>query len=339
MVFQRNASLLPYNTFGIDAAAEILVEAVSEDDVQAIADESALPAQKRILGGGSNVLITAPIPGTVVLNRIPGIAVEKEDEMHVRLRVGGGEEWHSFVMHCINHNLGGVENLALIWGTVGAAPIQNIGAYGVEAKETIESVRGWHWEEKTFVDFSAEECRFGYRDSIFKRALRDKIFITSVLFRLRKAPTEFNIGYGAIREELERAGHTAPSLRAVAEAVIAIRSSKLPDPRQIGNAGSFFKNPTVPRAQHEALLARHPAMPSYPVDETSVKIPAGWLIEQCGLKGFREGSVGVHQKQALVLANYGGAAGGDVWALSEKVLRAVEEKFGVALEREVQVWP
>jgi UDP-N-acetylmuramate dehydrogenase len=278
------------------------------------------------------------VVGTVVLNRIPGIAVEKEDDTHAWLRVGGGEEWHHFVMHCVTHDLGGVENLALIWGTVGAAPIQNIGAYGVEAKETIESVRGWHWEEKAFVELSTNECRFGYRDSIFKRELKDKIFITSVLFKLRKSPTEFNTGYGAIREELERTGHATPSLRAIAEAVIAIRSSKLPDPRWIGNAGSFFKNPTIPRAQYEALLAQSPGMPSYPVNDAQVKIPAGWLIEACGLKGHREGHVGVHEKQALVIANYGGATGSEVWALSEKVLRTVEEKFGITLEREVQVW-
>ncbi len=338
MVVQRNVSLLPYNTFGIDVPAEVLVEAHSEGDVQAIAEDRTLPQQKRILGGGSNILLTAPVPSTIVLNRIPGIAAEKETSEHTWLRVGGGEEWHRFVMHCVEANLGGVENLALIWGTVGAAPIQNIGAYGVEAKETIESVRGWHWEEQTFVEFSAEECRFGYRDSIFKRALKDKVFITSVLFKLRKAPTGFSTGYGAIREELARAGHAQPSLRAVAEAVIAIRSSKLPDPRRVGNAGSFFKNPTIPRGTYEALLVRFPAVPSYPVDDAHLKIPAGWLIEQCGLKGHREGTVGVHEKQALVLANYGGATGHEVWALSEKVLRAVHEKFGILLEREVQVW-
>ena len=338
MLIQRDVSLLPYNTFGIDAPAEVLVEARSEDDVEAIAAERSLPGRKRVLGGGSNILLTAAVAGTVVLNRIPGIAEEKEDDSHAWLRVGGGEEWHHFVMHCITHDLGGVENLALIWGTVGAAPIQNIGAYGVEAKETIVSVRGWHWEEKTFVELSAEECRFGYRDSIFKRALKDKVFITSVLFKLRKSPTDFATGYGAIREELERAHHGTPSLRAVAEAVIAIRGSKLPDPRWIGNAGSFFKNPTVPRSQYEALLARHPSIPSYPVDDASVKIPAGWLVEACGLKGRREGHVGVHEKQALVIANYGGASGGEVWELSEKVLRIVNERFGILLEREVQVW-
>lgn len=338
MVVQRNISLLPYNTFGIDAPAEVMVEARNEEDVEAIAHDRTLPTQKRVLGGGSNILLTASIAGAVILNRIPGISVEKEDDTHAWLRVGGGEEWHHFVMHCIAHNLGGVENLALIWGSVGAAPIQNIGAYGAEAKETIVGVRGWHWEEKTFIELSAEECHFGYRDSVFKRALKDKVFITSVLFKLRKSPTDFNIGYGAIREEMERTGHTAPSLRAVAEAVIAIRSSKLPDPRWIGNAGSFFKNPTVLRARYESLLAQHSSMPSYRVDDDQVKIPAGWLIEACGLKGYRAGPVGVHEKQALVLANYGGATGEEVWAMSEKVLHAVAEKFGIALEREVQVW-
>lgn len=338
MLVQHDVSLLPHNTFGIDTSAEVWVEARSEEDVRAIAADRALPAQRRVLGGGSNILLTNPVAGLVVHNAIPGIAVEKEDDTCAWLRVGGGEEWHHFVMHCVTHNLGGVENLALIWGTVGAAPIQNIGAYGVEAKETIVSVRGWHWEEKAFVDLSASECRFGYRDSIFKRALKDKVFITSVLFRLRKAPTEFHTSYGAIREELESTHHGIASLRAVAEAVVAIRSSKLPDPRWIGNAGSFFKNPTVPRAQYEALLAKHPAMPSFPVDDAHVKIPAGWLIESCGLKGYREGAVGVHEKQALVLANYGGAQGSEIWALSEKVLCTVEERFGILLEREVQVW-
>lgn len=338
MVVQRNVSLLPYNTFGIDAPAEVMVEARTEEDVEAIAHERALPDKKRVLGGGSNILLTASIAGTVVLNRIPGIRTEKEDDTHAWLRIGGGEEWHRFVMHCVEANLGGIENLALIWGTVGAAPIQNIGAYGVEAKETIASVRGWHWEEKTFVEFTAAECRFGYRDSVFKQELKDKVFITSVVFKLRKTPTDFNTGYGAIREEMERTGHTTPSVRAVAEAVIAIRSSKLPDPRWIGNAGSFFKNPTLPRVLYEALLALHPSIPSYRVDDEQVKIPAGWLIEACGLKGHREGSVGVHEKQALVLANYGGASGAEVWALSEKVLHAVEEGFGIMLEREVQVW-
>ena len=338
MLVQHDISLLAYNTFGIDAPAEAMVEARSEEDVKQIAADRKLPARKRVLGGGSNILLTAPVAGLVVHNRISGITVEKEDDTHAWLRVGGGEEWHHFVMHSVSHNLGGIENLALIWGTVGAAPIQNIGAYGVEAKETIASVRAWHWEEKTFVDFSAEECCFGYRDSIFKRALKDKVFITSVLFRLRKGPTEFNTGYGAIREELDSAHHGVPSLRAVAEAVIAIRSSKLPDPRWIGNAGSFFKNPTVLRAEYEALLTKHPTMPSYTVDDAHVKIPAGWLIEACGLKGLREGAVGIHEKQALVLANYGGAEGREIWNLSEKVLQTVGNKFGITLEREVQVW-
>lgn len=338
MLLQRGVSLLPYNTFGIDVPAEALVEVRSEEDVQAIAGDAAIPRPVRVLGGGSNVLLTAPIAGTVVLSRLPGIVVERENSDFTWLRVGAGVEWHSFVMHCIAHDLGGLENLALIWGTVGAAPIQNIGAYGVEAKETIERVCGWHWEDRCFVELSAEACEFGYRDSVFKRALKGKIFITSVVFRLRKNPTDFNTSYGAIGEELQKNGHTMPSLRAVAEAVISIRQSKLPDPRKAGNAGSFFKNPTIFRTQYEALKALHPGIPSYPVSDATVKVPAGWLIESCGLKGHREGAVGVHQKQALVLANYGGASGGEVWALSEGVVRAVEERFGIVLEREVQVW-
>jgi UDP-N-acetylmuramate dehydrogenase len=240
-------------------------------------------------------------------------------------------------MYAIANDWAGVENLALIPGTVGAAPIQNIGAYGVEAKETIESVTAWHWEDKCFYTYSNFECTFGYRDSIFKHQLKDKVFITSVTFKLNKKPS-FNTTYGAIEQELQKMGVTELSIRAIADAVIAIRTSKLPDPKQIGNAGSFFKNPTIPITQFNNLKQQHPNIPSYPVDAQTVKVPAGWLIEQCGWKGYRRGDTGVHEKQALVLVNYGHAVGSEVWQLSGDILQSVEDKFGIVLEREVQVW-
>jgi UDP-N-acetylmuramate dehydrogenase len=215
--------------------------------------------------------------------------------------------------------------------------MQNIGAYGIEAKETIESVTFWHIDDKTLVTLNNSECRFGYRDSIFKHELKNNVFITSVCFRLNKQPA-FNVSYGAIEQELQKMQVTELSIKAIADAVIAIRSSKLPDPKKIGNAGSFFKNPTVNTQQYSGLKDRYPDIPSYPVTDKAVKIPAGWLIEQCGWKGFKAGPIGVHEKQSLVLVNYGGGKGEDIWELSEKILRSVEDKYGVTLEREVQVW-
>jgi UDP-N-acetylmuramate dehydrogenase len=251
--------------------------------------------------------------------------------------VQAGKVWHELVMYAIANGWAGIENLALIPGTVGASPIQNIGAYGVEAKETIDSVTAWHWEDRKFLNFQNSECRFGYRDSIFKHELKDRVFITSVTYRLNKKPV-FHTAYGAISEELQKMNVQELSIKAIAEAVIAIRSSKLPDPKQIGNAGSFFKNPTIDVAHFELLQLNYPNIPSYPAPGEMVKIPAGWLIEQCGLKGYRHGNTGVHARQALVLVNYGGATGNEVWQLSNEVIQSVKERFGVELEREVQVW-
>jgi UDP-N-acetylmuramate dehydrogenase len=282
------------------------------------------------------VLLTSAIKGTVILNRIKGITVVKEDANETWLRAGAGEVWHDLVLHAIGNNLGGIENLALIPGTVGAAPIQNIGAYGVEVKDTITEVECWHWEEKKLVTFSNEDCRFGYRDSVFKHSLKGKVVVTAVTFRLSKQPV-LHIDYGAIRDEL-KAMELEPSVQSIAQAVINIRRSKLPDPAVIGNAGSFFKNPTISRDAFAGLQARYPAIPSFPASEGLVKIPAGWLIEQCGWKGYRSGNAGVHAKQALVLVNYGNATGREIWGLSDAVLHSVNETFGIELEREVQVW-
>lgn len=333
----QQVSLRPYNTFGMDVPADRLITVSDTAELATLSTDPTLPRPFHVLGGGSNVLLTHPVKGTVLLNRIKGIAVEKENEEHVWLHAGAGEVWHELVLHVIGRGWGGIENLALIPGTVGAAPIQNIGAYGVEVRNTIEQVEGWDWERQEFVTLRNADCAFGYRDSIFKHALKDKIFITAVVFRLDKKPV-FHTSYGAIGQELEKMGVQDISIKAIAEAVISIRRSKLPDPLQIGNAGSFFKNPTIPEAQFRALAAQHPDLPSYPSTPGHIKVPAGWLIEQCGWKGYREGDAGVHARQALVLVNYGQAQGTDIWALSDKIVRSVQEKFGIELEREVQVW-
>jgi len=337
MQVQENISLRPYNTFGIDAKASLFVKVSSKEQLSEIAYNSGLPADKHIIGGGSNILLTKDIQGLTIHNCIKGIELIKEDDNHVWLRVGSGEVWHEFVLYAIGKNWAGIENLALIPGTVGAAPMQNIGAYGIEVKDVIHEVTAWHWEDKQYITLDNAACRFGYRDSIFKHELKQKTFITEVVFKLNKQAS-FNTSYGAIQQELDKNGMTELSIRAIADAVIAIRSSKLPDPKHIGNAGSFFKNPTIPAEQYKQLKEQYPDMPSYPVDDMHVKVPAGWLIEQCGFKGHKTGHTGVHEKQALVLVNHGGANGNEVWNLSEKILQAVNKKYGIALEREVQVW-
>jgi UDP-N-acetylmuramate dehydrogenase len=334
MHLAQNVSLKPYNTFGIDVPAEHYTPLHSVGDLEEI---SALPYQRHILGGGSNLLLTGPVKGLVIHNRLKGITVEKEDEDHVWLKVCGGEIWHGLVLYAVNKGLGGIENLALVPGTVGASPIQNIGAYGVEAKETIESVSFWYWKEQKLLTYTNRECDFGYRDSIFKRQLKDKVFITSVVFKLGRRPT-FNTGYGAVAQELENMGVQELSAKAIAYAVMHIRGSKLPDPEIIGNAGSFFKNPAIPVSLFTTLKTRYPKLPSYPVSDSMIKVPAGWLIEQCGWKGYKRDETGVHEKQALVLVNYGNAKGSDIWKLSGDILRSVKERFGIELEREVQVW-
>lgn len=292
-----------------------------------------------ILGGGSNVLFTRDFDGLVLKNEIKGIAVVHEDADHVYLRVGAGENWHEFVKFCINKDLGGVENLSLIPGNVGASPMQNIGAYGVEIKEVFESLTALHIKDKKVVNFTLNDCQFGYRDSVFKNKFKDQFVILDVLYRLNKVH-KFNTSYGAIEDELTKMGVKDLTIAAISQAVINIRSSKLPDPNDIGNAGSFFKNPTLPITQIKKLKSTHPILqdsPSYPVDEDHAKIPAGWLIEQAGWKGYRVGDAGCHAKQALVLVNYGNAKGDEIYSLSEAILESVKSKFGIELEREVNI--
>lgn len=337
MQIQDNISLQPYNTFGIDAKAAQFLTLTDKNLLPELTDNSDLPQEKHIIGGGSNILLTKDVDGLTIQNCIKGIELLKEDDEHVWLKVGSGEVWHEFVMYAIKSNWAGIENLALIPGTVGAAPMQNIGAYGVEVKGVINEVTAWHWDEKKYISYNNDACRFGYRDSLFKHELKGKVFITEVVFKLNKQPN-YNTSYGAIQQELDKNGVTELSIKAIADAVIAIRSSKLPDPKYIGNAGSFFKNPTIPVGQYNKIKNEHPEIPSYVVDSKHVKVPAGWLIEQCGFKGHKTGNTGVHEKQALVLVNHGGANGKEVWALSETILQVVQQKYSIQLEREVQIW-
>lgn len=335
MIIQENVSLRPFNTFGFDATARYFVSITSASQLQELlCDPHWKTFPKWILGGGSNVLITQDVAALVIQVAIKGIEYIREDEQHVWLRVGAGENWHQFVLHCVENGYAGVENLSLIPGTVGAAPMQNIGAYGVEIKDVFEELQAVEIATGQFGTFDGPACAFGYRESVFKRTLKDQYIITSVTFRLQRTPT-FHVAYGDIQKTLEAMQVQDLSLRAVSEAVIHIRQSKLPDPVQIGNAGSFFKNPEIPRSNFEALKAQYPTLPGYPIDDETMKVPAGWLIEQAGWRGYRQGSVGVHDRQALVLVHYGSGTGKQIQELAGKVQASVEEKFGIKLSPEV----
>jgi len=290
-----------------------------------------------VLGGGSNILLTRPFDGWVLKNSIPGVSISREDDDFVWVSAGAGENWHQFVLHCIANNWAGVENLSLIPGCVGASPMQNIGAYGVEIKDIFESLEAWSINDQTQVTFSKSDCAFGYRESVFKRKLKNQFIITRVIFKLRKIPV-FHTSYGAIQQELEMMGISELSIKAISDAVIRIRQSKLPDPAVTGNAGSFFKNPEIELTHYLALKHTYPDLPGYPTKTDTTKIPAGWLIEKAGWKGYRHGDAGVHPKQALVLVNYGKANGNEIYELSEKIVVSVKEKFGIELEREVNIY-
>ncbi len=334
MKIQENISLKPFTTFGIDKKAKFFTTVETLDELKAAllaAKEKQLPVF--ILGGGSNILLTRDIDGLVIKLEIKGINLVKEEGDQLWVEVGAGEMWHELVLHSIAEDWAGLENLSLIPGTVGASPMQNIGAYGVEIKDVFDSLQAMHRETLEMQSFDAKACRFGYRESVFKQTFKDQYVITSVTFRLSKTPN-FHLEYGAIREVLAANGIDQPSIRAISDAVIQIRQSKLPDPKEIGNAGSFFKNPTIPNAQFDALKASYPSIPGYPSAE-GVKVAAGWLIEQTGWKGKRIGEVGVHAKQALVLVNYGGGTGEEIKKLSEQIQASVYDKFGVQLQAEV----
>jgi UDP-N-acetylmuramate dehydrogenase len=339
-MIEHNIPLRPYNTFGIDVLARSFGVFAGVDELEELLLEN--KSGLLVLGGGSNLLFTKNYDGLVLKNEIKGIEKIAEDDAHVYVRAGAGENWHQFVLHCIANGWAGVENLSLIPGNVGASPMQNIGAYGVEIKDVFHQLEAYHIHEKKTVNFSAADCAFGYRESVFKRQLKGQFIITSVTFKLYRQPV-FNTSYGAIEQQLEKMGVTELSIKAISDAVIAIRSSKLPNPAEIGNAGSFFKNPTVNVQVFENLQERYPAMPGYTQADGSVKLAAGWLIEHCGpqegisWKGYRMGDAGCHAMQALVLVNYGRASGSDIYNLSEEILQSVNKKFGVLLEREVNI--
>jgi UDP-N-acetylmuramate dehydrogenase len=331
-------SLRAYNTFGIEAGASQFVEISSIDhyiSLRKSGEYAHLP--HLFLGGGSNVLLTKSQEALVVKISIPGIDVIKEDADYVWLRGGAGVVWDEFVQYTVNHGWSGLENLSLIPGTVGAAPMQNIGAYGAEIKDTFESLEALNLQTLEMELFDAKACAFGYRESFFKRAGKGQYLISAVTFKLSKKPS-VKTSYGAIQDVLAAKGITQPSIREVADAVIEIRQSKLPDPKEIGNSGSFFKNPTVSASEASRLMAEFPGIPNYPVEGSSdVKFPAGWFIEKAGWKGFRRGDAGVHAKQALVLVNYGEATGAEILALSEEIKQSIKDKFGVSLETEVNI--
>lgn len=337
-LFQENISLRPYNTFGIDVNAKLFSSFSTEEELLALLHEEKVQTENRLfLGGGSNVLFTQNFDGIVMINRLKGIELVKDDDTYYYVKAMAGEVWHQFVLYCIQHEMAGIENLSLIPGSVGASPMQNIGAYGVEIKDVFHELEAIHVKEKTRRTFNGTECSFGYRESIFKRKEKDNWVITSVTFRLKKRP-EFHTTYGAIQEELDKMTLDKMSIKAVSQAVINIRQSKLPDPKKLGNAGSFFKNPVVETSVYNAVKAKYPNAPCYPIDEHHVKVPAGWLIETLGWKGKRIENHGVHEKQALVLVNYGGSTGQQIYDLSTAIINDIHSTFGITLEREVNIY-
>lgn len=332
---EKNVSLKSYNTFGLGAKSELFATVTSTEELRSLLQNSEFKSfPKLYLGGGSNVLFTQNFTGMVVLNRIKGVEVVREDQEHVWIKAGAGENWHELVMYCVGNNYAGMENLSLIPGTVGAAPMQNIGAYGVEIKDFFESLEALNLESLEVETFDAAACKFGYRESVFKHEKKGKYVILNVIFRLNKIPV-FHVEYGAIRTTLEEMNVTELSIKAISDAVIQIRQSKLPDPAEIGNAGSFFKNPEIPKTQFAKLKGLYPEMPSYPINDDTVKVPAGWLIEHAGWKGKRFGEIGVHAKQALVLVNYGNGKGDDIKKLAFDIQDSVNRKFGIKLSPEV----
>lgn len=334
----QSPSLQRFNTFGIDEVArEVWVLQDEEDVVEFARDQDALQRLKLILGGGSNLLLTGPVEGLVANIALRGKRIVEQNNDYAILEVAAGEIWHDTVLWTIANGFGGLENLSLIPGQVGTAPVQNIGAYGVELKDHFYELDGiviGTGEKKTF---TLEECEFGYRDSIFKNEWKGKFIITAVRFKLSVANHEIRTQYGAIAGELEKMGVSEPTIQDISKAVIAIRSSKLPDPNEIGNSGSFFKNPVVPTAEYERIAAEYPEVVAYPAGEGKMKLAAGWLIEKAGWKGFRRGDAGVHEKQALVLVNYGEARGAEVYQLAKDIIADIQKRFGINLHPEVNI--
>ena len=334
MDIQQNISLKSYNTFSIDIKARRFVNITSLNELKNVIRSEKLFF---ILSGGSNLLLTQDIDKLVIHLNTKGIEVLQETNNDIFIKVQAGENWHEFVLWCIDHNYGGVENLSLIPGNVGTAPIQNIGAYGVELKDSMHNLEALEIDSLNTKTFTNKNCEFGYRNSIFKNELKGKYIITSVAFKLSKNTHKLNSSYGAIQSELDKSDIKNPTIKDISKAVIAIRQSKLPDPKEIGNSGSFFKNPIISTPDFRNLQNTYPDAPHYDVSKNEIKVPAGWLVEQCGFKGKRFGDAGVHKKQALVLVNYGNATGEEILTLSKKIQNAVFKKFKIKLETEVNI--
>lgn len=334
-MIQKNVSLQSYNTFGIDVRATHFTKVSSPDEFRDALGKDIQPVL--ILGGGSNMLLTKDWEGLVIKNNFKGIEIEEQHDDHAIVSVGGGENWHEFVLWSLSRNMGGIENLSLIPGTVGASPIQNIGAYGMELKDTFVKLEALSFETGRKNTFHLQDCKFGYRDSVFKKDLKGKFLITKVWFRLTTKNHKIHNSYGAIKQVLSDKKITTPTIQDISEAVIEIRSSKLPDPKELGNSGSFFKNPEIEKPQFEVLQKKFPNLVFYELPDERYKIPAGWLIDQCGWKGLRVGNTGCHAQQALVLVNYGGATGNEVWQFAKKVQQSVKKKYGIDLTPEVNV--
>lgn len=336
MNIQENVSLKPYNTFGIDVKAKSFVEITSLLQLQKVLQLSAYK-ERFIISGGSNMLLTKDIEALVMHINLKGISVIEENEAEVVIKVMAGENWHELVLWTLEKGYGGIENLSLIPGNTGTAPIQNIGAYGVELKDVFVSCEAMYIATQELEEFSKEQCAFGYRDSIFKNSKKEQYIITSVALKLTKRNHKLLTFYGAIEDELNKQKIVHPTINDISKAVISIRRHKLPDPKEIGNSGSFFKNPVVSKKTFKSFQKKNPEAPFYELEDGTFKIPAGWLIEKCGFKGKRFGEVGVHEKQALVLVNYGNAKGQEVWDLAISIQNEVKKRFHLTIEPEVNV--
>lgn len=336
MRIENNISLKPYNTFGIDAIARSYCNISNLQELKEILtlkkDEPLF-----LLGGGSNMLLTQDVEALVLHLNLKGIEIIHETNNKVQIKAMAGENWHEFVLWCLERNYGGVENMSLIPGNIGTAPIQNIGAYGVELKDVFVSCNAIDIRTRNIKTFSKSDCKFDYRESIFKQNLKGKFIITSVVLELTKSDHKLQMDYGAIKQQLETSKISKPTIQDISNAVIAIRQSKLPDPKEIGNSGSFFKNPVISLNEFERLKENFPEVPSYKVSENDIKIPAGWLIEKAGFKGKRFGDYGVHNKQALVLVNYNNAKGQDIFELAKLIQKTVKRIFNIAIETEVNI--
>jgi UDP-N-acetylmuramate dehydrogenase len=338
ITIEQQVSLKALNTFGLNAKAAYFTTIADANQLSELIEHPVFVQQRRlILGGGSNLLFLGDFNGLVIQSGIRGIKVVDENDEWVWVQAGAGEPWHHLVMHCLQQEWGGLENLSLIPGTAGAAPLQNIGAYGVEVKDAIAYVDTIDLSTGRSLRFNNQDCQFQYRESVFKHPNQKNIFISSITLRLTKKNHALKTQYSALQEALQQHKIISPTIHDISRAVIAVRQSKLPDPRDVGNAGSFFKNPTITIKQYESLQMQYPSIPSYPFDNQHVKVPAGWLIEQCGWKGMVRNHVGVHPKQALVLVNYGNGNGHDIYQLAKDIQSSVNEKFNVHLSPEVNI--